>query len=91
MRPHSRTKLTVITALAAAVAAANPPVVNPIIDDSDSRILYTGSWVKNPIDDPENFNYAGSLSFTNISTATATFSFEGGELQCTDMTRQLIS
>ncbi|KAI0708219.1 hypothetical protein C8Q76DRAFT_799515 [Earliella scabrosa] len=78
MRPHSRTKLTVITALAA-VAAANPPVVNPMIDDSDSRILYTGSWVKNPIDDPENFNYAGSLSFTNISTAIATFSFEGAE------------
>ncbi len=48
------------------------------IDDSDSRILYSGTWAKNPISDPENFNYDGTLTYTNDATAKATFTFSGG-------------
>ncbi|RPD60501.1 hypothetical protein L226DRAFT_570005 [Lentinus tigrinus ALCF2SS1-7] len=47
------------------------------VDDSDSRILYTGTWTKNPINDPKNFNYGGSLTATNDTTAKATFTFSG--------------
>ncbi|RDX52219.1 hypothetical protein OH76DRAFT_1307445, partial [Lentinus brumalis] len=47
------------------------------IDDSDSRILYSGTWAKNPISDPENFNYDGTLTYTNDATAKATFIFSG--------------
>ncbi|KAI0703911.1 hypothetical protein C8T65DRAFT_251112 [Cerioporus squamosus] len=47
------------------------------IDDSDSRILYSGSWTKNPISDPESFNYGGTLTYTNDATAKATLTFSG--------------
>ncbi|KAI0752380.1 hypothetical protein C8Q80DRAFT_448537 [Daedaleopsis nitida] len=66
---------TVFAALIAVVAALNP--ANIYVDDSDSRIEYVGSWVKNPISDPANFNYGGSLSFTNSTEAKASFTFSG--------------
>ena len=49
-----------------------------IVDDADPRILYTGTWTKNPISDPKNFNYGGTLTATNDTTSKATLTFSGG-------------
>ncbi len=66
---------TLVLLLSFASACAVPTI---FIDDSDSRILYSGTWAKNPISDPENFNYDGTLTYTNDATAKATFTFSGG-------------
>ncbi|TBU41625.1 hypothetical protein BD309DRAFT_964879 [Dichomitus squalens] len=47
------------------------------VDDSDPGIQYHGSWIHSPISDPENFNYAGSVTFSNTSGDTATYTFTG--------------
>ena len=48
-----------------------------MVDDSDPGIQYHGSWIHNPISDPENFNFAGSVTFSNTSGDTASYKFVG--------------
>ena len=50
-----------------------------MVDDTDPRIEYFGSWVRNPISDFHNNSYGGTLTGTNITEAAASFIFEGGE------------
>ena len=50
-----------------------------MVDDTDPRIEYFGSWVRNPISDVHNNSYGGTLTGTNITEAAASFIFEGGE------------
>ena len=50
-----------------------------MVDDTDPRIEYFGSWVRNPISDFHNNSYGGTLTGTNITEAAASFIFGGGE------------
>ena len=50
-----------------------------MVDDTDPRIEYFGSWVRNPISDVHNNSYGGTLTGTNITEAAASFIFGGGE------------
>ena len=70
-------RLTVLTLSASLVGCATTTTM--MIDNSDSRVQYKGVWVMNPISDPEQFNYGSTLSATNSSGATASFTFSGGE------------
>ena len=65
--------LSLIVCLSLALAASTL-----VVDDADPRILYTGTWTKNPISDPKNFNYGGTLTATNDTTSKATLTFSGG-------------
>ncbi|KAI0767849.1 hypothetical protein C8Q74DRAFT_1204547, partial [Fomes fomentarius] len=47
------------------------------VNDDDPIIQYSGSWVKNPIPDPQHHNIGASLSFSNVSGAIAVLSFSG--------------
>ena len=47
------------------------------VDDDDPGIEYRGDWIHNPISDPKDFNYGGSMTFTNVSGSTATYKFRG--------------
>ena len=48
-----------------------------MVDDGDPGIEYRGAWVHNPIEDPKDFNYGGSVTFTNATGSTATYRFAG--------------
>ena len=50
-----------------------------IVDDTDPRIEYFGSWVRNPISEVHNNSYGGTLTGTKLTEAAASFIFEGGE------------
>ena len=63
----------VATALLVVVRATQTVMV----DDGDPGIEYRGSWVHNPIEDPKDFNYGGSVTFTNVSGSIATYKFAG--------------
>ena len=44
-----------------------------MVDDSDSRIAYTGAWNHHPLGD----GYNGTFSYTDVAGATAEFTFTG--------------
>ncbi|KAM5545325.1 hypothetical protein V8D89_000938 [Ganoderma adspersum] len=48
-----------------------------MVDDGDPGIEYRGPWVHNPIADPKDLNYGGSVTLTNATGSTATYRFSG--------------
>ena len=71
-----RTRGTV-TYVAAAFLAAARATQTIMVDDGDPGIEYRGSWVHNPVQDPKDLNYGGSVTFTNATGSTATYRFAG--------------
>ena len=59
------------------LAAGDPYMIT--VDDADPKMMYTGEWVKNPIEDPAKLNWGGTMSYTNTSLASVDLAFEGGE------------
>ncbi|KAI0327424.1 hypothetical protein GY45DRAFT_1327650 [Cubamyces sp. BRFM 1775] len=48
------------------------------IDNTDSSIRYFGQWSRTTIaGDPQEKNYMGTLSYSNVSGSTATYTFTG--------------
>ena len=68
---------TLVIATFVAFALCDDPTI--MVDDTDGRIQYSSSWLRNTIADPTEKNYGGTSSFTNISQSTATLAFEGGK------------
>ncbi|KAI0708220.1 hypothetical protein C8Q76DRAFT_799516 [Earliella scabrosa] len=66
---------TLVIATFVAFAVCDDPTI--MVDDTDGRIQYSSSWLRNTIPDPTEKNYGGTSSFTNISQSTATLAFEG--------------
>lgn len=52
-----------------------------VVDDSDKLLInYRGAWESNPpglFTDPEQLNYFGTLTWSNLSGAVANFMFSG--------------
>ena len=47
------------------------------VDDADPQIQYQGDWMPNPGSDPQMLNFDGTLTFTNMPGASATYPFTG--------------
>lgn len=64
----------IYTTVASPSSTSSGTLVNKTVDDPDSSIVYTGQWDSN---DASSLYYNGKHSFTQSSSASATFVFTG--------------